>query len=360
MQLGLFNLMSYRDTSQSQTDIYRNTIELVCLAEQAGFDAAWFGEHHFSNYCMCPSPLMMAALCAGKTTKIKLAPGVLVLPLYEPVRLLGEIAMVDRMSEGRLIVGLGSGYQEFEFERFGVELSNSVGMFTEMLDIIELGLSNDVIEYQGKHYQIPETPLAVRPTNAQPEIYVAGLARAEAVQVRMAKSGYAPLVGAGTKGLALLKEHRAAVEGYYQTAGLDPSQALFGFQNYVHISDQHQEALDAADNFRWVARVVASMRGKYQELDGTILKEFPAEGEASLEDAVSNTCLGPPEVVAEKMVEQIRSLKPLHMTCFMQPGSMPHARAMRSLERFAEEVIPMVEKEVGALAEVGIREANVA
>src|SRR5262245_25309529 len=122
MELGLFNLMSFRDTSQPQQEIYQNTAALVQLAEQGGFGAAWFAEHHFSNYCVCPSPLMMAAYCASKTDRIKLAPGVLVLPLYEPVRLVGEIAMIDQMSGGRLVIGLGSGYQAFEFERFGQRL----------------------------------------------------------------------------------------------------------------------------------------------------------------------------------------------------------------------------------------------
>lgn len=68
-------------------------------------------EHHFSNYCVCPSPLVMAAACARITRRIRLATGVLVLPLYHPARLIAEIGMVDAVSGGRLSVGVGSGYR---------------------------------------------------------------------------------------------------------------------------------------------------------------------------------------------------------------------------------------------------------
>lgn len=360
MELGLFNLMSFRDTNQPQKEIYRNVLEQVQLAEQVGFGTALFAEHHFTNYCMCPSPLVMMAHCASGTSKIKLAPGVLVLPLYEPVRLLGELAMVDQMTNGRVMIGLGSGYQNFEFERFRKTLSEGPEMFMEMLDIIEMAYAGDVIEYQGKHYQIPETPLCVRPVNDTPEVFVAGLARAENVQMRMAKSGYIPLVGAGPRGTPVLKEMRQSIDGYYTQAGLDPANALFGYQNYVHVTDSKQDALDAADQYRWVGRIVASMRGKYQQVDGTILREIPADGEPRLEDIVNNTCIGSPEQVAEKLVDQIKSLNPMHMTCFMQPGAMEQKKALRSIERLATEVMPMVEKEVGPLADIGVKARDAA
>ena len=94
MDFGIFNLMGYRAPGVATHSLYDGAIAQVKAAEAAGFDIAWFAEHHFSNYCACPSPLMMVARLAG-TSRIKLAPGVVVVPLYNPVRLVSEIGMVD-------------------------------------------------------------------------------------------------------------------------------------------------------------------------------------------------------------------------------------------------------------------------
>src|SRR5213079_3389647 len=95
-------------------------IDMVRLAEACGFEIAWFAEHHFSNYSASPSPLLLAGYFAGLTSKIKLGTGVIVLPLYHPVRLIEEMGVVDAMSGGRLVIGIGTGYQKFEYGRMGV------------------------------------------------------------------------------------------------------------------------------------------------------------------------------------------------------------------------------------------------
>ena len=119
MHFGQFNLMGYRTPGTKAHELYDNAIEQVKAAEANGFEIAWFAEHHFSNYCVCPSPLMMLARLAGETKRIKLGSAVVVTPLYQPVRLISEIGMVDALTHGRLVLGVGSGYQPYEFERFG-------------------------------------------------------------------------------------------------------------------------------------------------------------------------------------------------------------------------------------------------
>ena len=106
MQFGVFNLMGYRERGTPTTQILDEATEQTYIADELGYDAAWFAEHHFSNYCVCPSPLMMIAHCAAKTQRIRLGSAVVVVPLYEPVRLLAEIGMTDALCNGRLILGL--------------------------------------------------------------------------------------------------------------------------------------------------------------------------------------------------------------------------------------------------------------
>ncbi len=129
MHFGQFNLLGYRTRIAAST-LYDDAVEQVKAAEAAGFEIAWFAEHHFSNSCVIPSPLMMVARLAGETRRIRLGTGVVVAPLYNPVRLISEIGMVDALTHGRLVLGVGSGYQPYEFERFGEDLAHSVSPTT--------------------------------------------------------------------------------------------------------------------------------------------------------------------------------------------------------------------------------------
>jgi alkanesulfonate monooxygenase SsuD/methylene tetrahydromethanopterin reductase-like flavin-dependent oxidoreductase (luciferase family) len=134
MEFGVFILAQQRSYEQSSQQVILNSIEQTVVAEQAGFDTAWYAEHHFNNYSLSPSPLMTIAHVAAKTHRIRLGSAVCILPLYNPARFLAEVGFVDTVSNGRLELGVGSGYQEFEFERFGVKLSDSFDIFNEFDD----------------------------------------------------------------------------------------------------------------------------------------------------------------------------------------------------------------------------------
>lgn len=133
MEFATFIRATQRGYHQTSDSVIHDAIEQTVLSEQAGFDTAWFAEHHFNNYSLVPSPLMMVAHCAGVTKRIRLGTAVCVLPLYQPQRLLAEIGFADVVSNGRLELGVGSGYQQFEFERFGVNIDNAPAVFSNIL-----------------------------------------------------------------------------------------------------------------------------------------------------------------------------------------------------------------------------------
>ena len=91
MDFGVFILAQQRGYHQSSQDVIKNSVEQTVMAEQAGFSNAWYAEHHFNNYSLSPSPLMMVAHCAAKTTRIRLGSAVCLLPLYHPARILAEV-----------------------------------------------------------------------------------------------------------------------------------------------------------------------------------------------------------------------------------------------------------------------------
>src|SRR5215475_3496141 len=123
MKFGIFNLMTLRDNPGGVAGILEDTRTMIALAESIGFDIAWFAEHHFTNYSISASPILTAAQFVGYTKRIRLGLGVVVLPLYHPIRVAQEIAMLDQMSNGRLVLGIGTGYQKYEFARYKLPIA---------------------------------------------------------------------------------------------------------------------------------------------------------------------------------------------------------------------------------------------
>src|SRR5258705_2511741 len=209
MEFGIFNLMGSRDPEKPTVEIFAEVAEQTRLADELGYAIAWFAEHHFSNYCLCASPLMMVAHCASITKRIRLGTAVVVLPLYNPARLAAEIATADALSNGRLMLGIGAGYQPYEFERFGVDIARNLEMTAEFCDILDLAFSRDFFSYNGKHYQMPETHIPARPVQNPLPIYVAG--HTQGMFRAAARHGYRVLTSGRAGACKLLPEQNSDI-----------------------------------------------------------------------------------------------------------------------------------------------------
>ncbi|MEM7425709.1 MAG: LLM class flavin-dependent oxidoreductase [Pseudomonadota bacterium] len=351
MELGLFSLFPQRDIAVGAKQIYDDTISMVQIAEEIGMDVAWLAEHHFGNYSMCPSPLVMASHLAGLTSKIKIGPAVLVLPLYHPLRVLGELGMVDQLSGGRLIVGYGSGYQAFEFSRFGVDLTENWEITHEMMDIIEMGLDEQRVEYQGKYFQIEDTPLAVPMLQKRPRTVIAGN-QPEYLR-RAARRGYQPIITVGPQPISAQLTVRSHVSKHYAMEGILDDELPLAISRMIYVTDSKDDARDAAERILYTARLVMSFRGQYEELKGFEVQPIPFENEPSIDQILENMPIGSPERVAEQIVAELRANRPAHYAVFAQYGGLPGGRARRSLSRFGSEVVPMIDRELGGLANFG-------
>ncbi|MGF7161907.1 alkanesulfonate monooxygenase SsuD/methylene tetrahydromethanopterin reductase-like flavin-dependent oxidoreductase (luciferase family) [Rhodoligotrophos appendicifer] len=346
MKLGLFNLMTQRDASTSARTIFEDTMSMVRLADEIGFDVAWFAEHHFSNYSICPSPMLMASYAAGVTKQIRVGAAVLVLPLYNPVRLVQEIGMLDVQSNGRAIIGLGSGYQKYEFDRFNRKLADKTDLMLEIWDMIEMGMREGRIEHHGQHFQVPNSPIDLQTMQkGGPEIYVTGLD--PRILQRVARGGHVPFITAGWKGLPVLREMVAQVRAQYAAVGIGPERVPLGVQQYVFVTDDKAEALEMAERARVVARIVTAMRAGVPELEGHFIKAPPMPDEPPVETIRDNLIFGDAHMVAERLCAEIRELGTTHLSCFMQIGTVPGAKARASMERFGRDVIPLMEKNFG-------------
>jgi len=351
MHFGQFNLLGNRTRGIQAQSLYDDAVEQVKAAETAGFEIAWFAEHHFSNYCAIPSPLMMVARLAGETKRIKLATGVVVAPLYNPVRLVSEIGMADAMTHGRLVLGVGSGYQPYEFERFGEDLADSVDKTLEFLEILELAFTRDTFSFHGRHYRLPETHIASRPMRGLPDIWVAGdNAR---LQGHAARKGYPVMVTPRHATVAQLIEVRKRLETIATEAGADARRVAIAPLRHVCVTESRAEAAGFVDNVRHQIRLSQSLRYREEILEGSMLIEKPYVGEPPIEDLAKSLPVGDAETVAERLSAIITAAQPCHMLLQFQAGASDQKTALRSIERFGSAVRPLIEKAVGPLDQIG-------
>ena len=354
MDFGQFNLMGYRVPGTPAHRLYDEAVEQVRAAEAAGFSISWFAEHHFSNYCVCPSPLMMVARMAGETKRIRLGSGVVVVPLYHPARLISEIGMADAMTHGRLVLGVGSGYQPYEFERFGEDLADAPAKLLEFMEMLDLAFGAETFRYEGRHHRMPETHIAPRPVDAVPEVWVAGdnpdlhrMAARRDCAVMVTPRHFTP---------AMLEAARRRLEDVYRAEGVPPSRLRFGALRHVCVTESRTEAAEFLDNVRHQIRLSQSLRRREQAMQGAMLVERPWDGEMGLEEMAAHMLVGSPEVIAERMAAEIRHASPCHYLLQFQAGGSSLATALRSIERFAAEVRPLLEREMGPLDRIGLAE----
>src|SRR5512141_2600679 len=125
MDVGLAIIFQGTDHSRSDLEVYQQELRLGAMAEPLGFQSIWGVEHHFTDYTMCPDVLQFLTYMAGRTRRLQLGSMVVVLPWHDPMRVAEEVSMLDNISDGRLIFGIGRGLGRVEFEGFRVSMDES-------------------------------------------------------------------------------------------------------------------------------------------------------------------------------------------------------------------------------------------
>lgn len=351
MEFGVFILAQQRGYHQTSQQVIQNSVEQTMVAEQAGFHSAWYAEHHFNNYSLSPSPLMMVAHMAGKTSRIRLGTAVCILPLYHPARFLAEVGFVDTISNGRLDLGIGSGYQEFEFERFGVKIEESGAIYNEFLDIIPKGLTQKIVEYDGKYLKLPPSSIAVRPVQGpMPPLWITS--GNPATLGRGVRENHNLFVTALLNGNDAIANLRQRLEGVAAENGKDlDNDVKFGFLRCAYASDNQAEIDAYLDCARFQRRISESLKyRRAQSDDGYMVKEVPSATDPTFEQLRANLPVGSVNQVIDKMLEEISILRPKHIALQTQLGDFDQKTMLKQIELWGEKIIPAIQKEVGSAA----------
>ncbi len=264
MEFGTFLLMQ-SPSADAPAAIYQRGVEITQAAEDLGFGNMWLAEHHFSTYGYLSRPLTFAVHLANKTRRIRVGTAVIVVPLHHPLVIAEEIATADLLSGGRLDVGLGRGYQRYEFERLGQDLGESRTRWEEAVDIILLALGGKPFSYDGKYYKIPETTVFPQPVQQpRPPIWVTAQSP-ESVKTTV-KRGFHLLSGGFGVPIERLRDFRRGFDE--QIALYPPKQPIrVGTQRPVYVTDNEADARAAAEQARWNMRVTLSLRNNYERVE---------------------------------------------------------------------------------------------
>ena len=134
-------------------DVHARTTEEVLEAERLGFDTAWIAEHHFAtSYGIMPDCFAYMAYLAAKTSRINIGAAVITLPLYDPIRVVENTSFVDILSNGRVRLGVGSGYRPYEFEGLGKDFENRRDMVEEAIGLMFDAWHRHRWDHKGKYF----------------------------------------------------------------------------------------------------------------------------------------------------------------------------------------------------------------
>jgi alkanesulfonate monooxygenase SsuD/methylene tetrahydromethanopterin reductase-like flavin-dependent oxidoreductase (luciferase family) len=308
---------------------YAECLEEIEEGERLGFAGVWLSEHHFVDDGYLPSPLVVAAAIAARTTKMTIGTNVLLLPMHHPLRVAEDAAVADLLSGGRFVLGVGQGYVQHEFEVLGFNRKNRPSLFEEGIEVIRHALEKGRTGHQGKRWSFDDLPFEPRPTRKLP-LYVGAFADPAIDRAARLADGFLASTGGGAFGETYRKV-RAALERH----GRADDEFPYVASGVVFV---HEDAGRAREI---VGPAIAYQRTRYAEW-GTD-REKPRPEPIREEDLPWDRYLvGTPEGVADALI-RLYEEAPYDHLCFW--GRLPgvnHEEALENIRLFASEVAPRV------------------
>jgi len=346
----LYNTDYHAESHGTPDRYYGEILDQVCLAEELGFEAVWFGEHHYQGYSF-GAPAVIAMAAAGRTQRIRLGTGVSLLPLHHPIRLAEEYATLDVLSGGRLEYGIGRGFLRYALDVFGIEESESHGRYHEAAEIIlKAWTQKGPFSYEGEFWKLLDYEFFPAPLQRpHPPIYASAVLTPESYVwtaqqgFHLATACFVPDKDAVRSGVALYRKTLAE-------SGIDPSQRDVAgvFQMYCGTSDAQAHATAGEAVIRYLrffgsidqrsphrTQAYEHHRGGSSDMYANVTSEMLSEQRLAL--------IGEPETVVERIRWASDFYGVNYLLLEVGQGGLPHKEVVASLARFAEHVMPHFE-----------------
>lgn len=337
-----FGLFDWIDQSQLQLpDLYEQRLRFLEYADQAGFYCYHLAEHQATPLSLAPSPSVFLAAAMQRTQRIRLGPLVYLLPLYNPLRLVQEICMLDNMSRGRLELGVGRGVSPYELAFYNVTPEQSRAMFREALDILLAGLTTGEVSYSGEYFSFDHVRLHIAPCQRPyPPLWyptdnpnsITWLAQEGLNTI----THYPPM----TKMHELFDLYKRVWQEHCSNPkrlNAHVQQPKYGIVRHVYVADTDAQALreakaafaDFIANFNYLRVINGDTSGRTAYL---------ADFEARMAEGLH--VVGSPESVKQQVQEHVRITGSNYFVGSFFFGTLTDEQTLRSMRLFAEEVMP--------------------
>jgi len=347
----------FQGMGEGRTDrsVYQNEVRLGDLAEPLGFESLWGVEHHFTDYTMCPDVLQYLTYFAGRTRKIQLGSMVVVLPWHHPMRVAEQVAMLDHLSDGRFIFGVGRGLGRVEFEGFGVDQEESRAIFVESAQMIFEGLETGYCEFDGQFVKQEKREIRPRPFKSFRGRTYAAAVSPESSQI-MAKLGIGILIIPQKPWDLVLGELEAYRQVFREVnASEAPPPLVAGWVLCDESADRAEERArkyiggyydSVIRHYELVGDHLSRMRG-YESYSGMQEKvSSPGGREAMVDFFLDLQVYGTPDQCYEKIVDTLQKTSGEGFIGVFSYAGMPYEMAEENLGLFAREVMPELQKQV--------------
>jgi natural product biosynthesis luciferase-like monooxygenase protein len=348
VKFGVLHFFEHAAGGKSEKQIVREQLDSMRMAEQMGFDSIWAPEHHFTEYGFCASPMVTLAAMASVTSRIRLGSGVVVLPFNDPVRVAEEGAMIDLISDGRLDLGVGRGFQPVEYHGFGADQTKAREIFDEALQIILQAWTSGRAGFKGAHFDIPAH--TVRPMPLQkphPPIWVAAIS--DDTFAMAGKAGFNLLCSLvyGFK-----SEHTAQRLSTYRdnlrAYGHNPDEREVGALCMVYCADTTQRARqEFGDHVLWYFRTIANYVSPavgQQPIEGYEAYAHIRHAAQTVQwDELVNSgavVCGNPESCVRQIEHLQRSYGFTQILCWTRLSGLDNRNLLRSMELMQRHVLP--------------------
>jgi len=333
MKFGLYSSIANPPRGEHLDRSIDEVIAEAQLAETSGFDSCFFGEHHQDHDGFLPSPLIVAAAVAARTRRLRVGTSVILLPLHHPVHVAEDAITLDLVSKGRLILGVGIGYQPADFRAFSVPMAHRMVLFEESVEILRLCWAGETFSYRGKHYTLENVQIRPRPYQTSgPPLWFGASVPAAARRAGRLADGF---VGTPSTGLANATE----LADIYKDAAAKAGRRA----EVIQMRDAWVARTRAEADQVYGPHVMAAYR-YYWEARLAEFQNMPANMEFRLDNlAPDRLILGEPETCVREFQ---RWQKATGASTFLlrlrhaHSGGPPHDQIMEAIRLFGERVLP--------------------
>lgn len=332
-------------------EVYRQELRLAEMAEPLGFESIWSIEHHFTDYTMCPDPVQFLTYMAAKTKRAKLGTSVIVLPWHDPMRVAEQVSMLDHLSGGRMILGLGRGLGNIEYEGFRIDQGEGRERFVEYAELLLEGLERGYLE-GGETTKQPRRDIRPQPLKSFKGRSYAAAVSPESMPI-MARLGVGLLV-IPQKPWDVVEQDFAIYRGVYEKEnGCAAPQPVCG--GFFFVDEDAGRAEEMA--YKWIGAYYHTAMKHYEmagakfgtqkgyEFYKNVGKYIERHGlDGAAKDFTELMPWGTPKQVLEKIAYIRETIDMNLLTCNLSYAGMPYDEAERNMRCFAEHVLPVLKK----------------